>query len=143
MADNEQPGVAIVVHDVTELRKLETMRRDFVANVSHELKTPLSSIKAYAETLRLGAVNDQEKNLHFVERIESQAILLEHQIQDLLALARVESGDAAFELSEVSINDVCQECYHQFETFAAESEVSLNLANLSPSTDRVCGSGSG
>ena len=67
------PGVMIVLHDMTELRRLESLRRELVANVSHELKTPLAAIKGYAETLRLGAVNDQEHNLHFVRRIEEQA----------------------------------------------------------------------
>ena len=86
-------GVLIVLHDVTQLRRLENMRRDFVTNVSHELKTPLSSIKAYAETLRLGAINDPEHNLRFVQRIEEQAQRLHQLIADLLHLARVESGN--------------------------------------------------
>src|SRR5690606_22983674 len=60
------PGVVMVLHDVTELRRLEMLRRELVANVSHELKTPLSSIKAYSETLRLGAIDDPENNLRFL-----------------------------------------------------------------------------
>ena len=59
------PGVVLVMHDTTELRRLESLRRDFMANVSHELKTPLSSIKAYTETLRNGAVNDPETRADF------------------------------------------------------------------------------
>ena len=57
------PGVVMVLHDMTELRRLESIRRELVANVSHELKTPLAAIKGYAETLRLGAVNDQRAQL--------------------------------------------------------------------------------
>lgn len=99
-------GAVIVLYDVTDLRRLEDLRREFVANVSHELKTPLSSIKAYAETLRLGAIDDPEHNLGFVERIEEQAERLHQLILDLLHLARVESGKEAFDIREMSLQDV-------------------------------------
>jgi len=98
LADEKRPGVVVVLNDVTALRQLETMRRDFVANVSHELKTPLASIKAYSETLLMGAINDKEKSLEFVKQIEFHAELLNQQIQDLLLLAKVESGEGAFSL---------------------------------------------
>ena len=67
------PGVVLVLDDRTELVRLESLRQEFVANVSHELKTPLSSIKAYAETLRNGAIHDDQHNVVFVQRIEDQA----------------------------------------------------------------------
>ena len=67
------PGAVLVFHDSTDLRRLESLRRDFMANVSHELKTPLSSIMAYAETLLNGAMNDQDSNVGFVRQIEEQA----------------------------------------------------------------------
>ncbi len=76
----------LVLQDVTELRRLESLRQEFVANVSHELKTPLSSIKAYAETLSQGAINDSQNNLRFVHRIEEQAERLHQLILDLLSL---------------------------------------------------------
>ena len=82
----------MVLHDMTELRRLESLRRELVANVSHELKTPLAAIKGYAETLRLGAVNDKQHNLHFVRRIEEQADRLHELILDILQIARLESG---------------------------------------------------
>jgi len=84
--------VVCVFHDITELRRLETIRRDFVANVSHELKTPLSSIKGYAETLLDGALEDQEHARGFVETIHRQADHLAKLINDLLDLARIEAG---------------------------------------------------
>jgi two-component system phosphate regulon sensor histidine kinase PhoR len=102
------PGVVIVLYDVTELRRLESLRREFVANVSHELKTPLASIKAYAETLRLGAVHDASHNVGFVQRIEEQADRLHELILDLLHLARVETGKEAFDIKESSLGDVVE-----------------------------------
>jgi len=127
LADGTRPGIVVVLHDVTSLRKLETVRQDFVANVSHELKTPLASIKAYAETLRLGAINDQEKNLDFVKQIEFHADLLNQQIQDLLQLAKVESGEGAFSITDVDLNQVCHAVSGQFSMFAKEHQLELNL----------------
>lgn len=123
--NKEKTGIAIVFQDVTDLRALETMRRDFVANVSHELKTPLASIKAYAETLRLGALNDQEKNMSFVEQIESQADLLHLQIQDLMEIARVESGSLSSEREPISVNQSCNDCVNQLFDRASLSEIEL------------------
>ncbi len=125
------PGVVVVLHDVTELRRLENLRRDFVANVSHELKTPLSSIKAYAETLRLGAIHDQEHNVGFVERIEEQATRLHQLILDLLHLARVETGTEAFEFSAVSTRDICDACLLQHADGAAAAGVTLSVEDQS------------
>jgi two-component system phosphate regulon sensor histidine kinase PhoR len=119
------PGVVIVLHDVTELRRLENVRRDFAANVSHELKTPLAAIKAYAETLRLGAINDSQHNLDFVERIEDQANRLHQLILDLLQLARVETGKEAFEFAAVPVSDAVADCIAQHADAAASAGVSL------------------
>lgn len=124
---NDPGEVAVVLHDITELRALENMRRDFVANVSHELKTPLAAIKAYSETLRLGALHDQEKNLAFVEQIETQAELLNLQIQDLIELARIESGNAAADIKPTSINDVCRNCIELVEANAAQENIHVSF----------------
>src|SRR5262245_4566639 len=119
------PGVVMVLHDMTELRRLESLRRELVANVSHELKTPLSAIKGYAETLRLGAVNDPEHNLHFIQRIEEQTDRLHQLILDILQIARIESGEQAFELENVSVAEVIRESADQFIETAAAKEVEL------------------
>ena len=124
---DEMPGAAIVLHDVTELKQLETMRQDFVANVSHELKTPLASIRAYAETLKLGALNDPENNMRFVERIEAQADILNQQIQDLIQLARVESAQTAFEIVKIDLQKLCQQCVDMFASQAKSLKVELTL----------------
>lgn len=138
LADEEKPGLAVVLHDVTELRTLETMRQDFVANVSHELKTPLASIKAYAETLRLGAIHDQDKNIQFLEQIEFQADTLNHQIQDLLQLARVESGEKTFSISDVDVNLICESLHRQFLDAAAGRQLELQLQLAQPTPLARC-----
>lgn len=133
LADENRLGVVVVLNDVTSLRKLETMRQDFVANVSHELKTPLASIKAYSETLSAGAINDQEKNLEFVKQIEFHAEVLNQQIQDLLELAKVESGDIEFSISDVDLNQVCHNIVGQFSMLAQEHGINLKLDLTDPS----------
>ena len=138
LADEEKPGVAVVLHDVSELRQLETMRQDFVANVSHELKTPLASIKAYAETLRLGAIHDENKNIQFLEQIEFQADMLNNQIQDLLQLARVESGEKTFSINDVDVNMICESLHRQFLDAALGRHLELHLQLAQPTPLARC-----
>jgi len=119
------PGVVMVLEDVTELRRLENLRRDFVANVSHELKTPLSSIKAYAETLLAGALDDGEHRRQFVARIDEQADRLHQLIQDLLSLARIESGAEVHQIVPLPLAELVAGCveYH----LAAADAKQINL----------------
>lgn len=127
LAAEPRAGVMVVMHDVTELRRLENLRREFVANVSHELKTPLASIKAYAETLRMGAIDDAEHRMEFVSRIEEQGERLHQLIVDLLHLARVEAGQASFELVEIPVALAAEECFEQFRDAAATRGTGLHL----------------
>jgi two-component system phosphate regulon sensor histidine kinase PhoR len=90
-------GAVLVFHDVTETRRLERVRQDFVANASHELKTPLAAIKAYTETLLDWALHDENVNSKFLRRIEEQADRLNTLVLDLLSLARLESGEDFFQ----------------------------------------------
>jgi two-component system phosphate regulon sensor histidine kinase PhoR len=103
-------GAVLVLHDTTELRRLEGVRRDFVANVSHELKTPLSVIKANVETLLDGALDDAEHRGSFLERIAEQADRLHALILDLLSLARVESGSEAFVFQTIALGPLVGDC---------------------------------
>ena len=84
-------GAVLVLHDLTDLRRLETMRRDFVANVSHELKTPLTSISGYAETL-LTDTPTPDTTRRFLETILSNARRMQRLVDDLLDLSRIEAG---------------------------------------------------
>jgi two-component system phosphate regulon sensor histidine kinase PhoR len=121
------PGVVLVMHDTTELRRLESLRRDFVANVSHELKTPLSSIKAYTETLRNGAVNDPQTSQRFLARIEEQSDRLHHLIMDMLMLARIESDQQVFEIVAVDVAAVVNSCFETRRPAADAKHIELKV----------------
>ena len=86
-------GCLLVIHDITDIRRLETMRRDFVANVSHELKTPLTSIKGFLETLLEGALDDKENNRHFLIIMQNHTERLNKLVDDLLSLSHLESKE--------------------------------------------------
>jgi two-component system phosphate regulon sensor histidine kinase PhoR len=119
----------LVFQDVSELRRLESLRQEFVANVSHELKTPLSSIKAYAETLIGGAINDPRNNVKFVQRIEEQAERLHQLILDILSLARIESGQQAFDIAAVRIADVVRSCFAEHQAAADSKGIRLTTSS--------------
>lgn len=101
-------GCVLVMHDLTELRRLERMRQDFVANVSHELRTPVSVIRANSETLLDGALTDQKQARRFVEAIDRNAERLADMIADLLDLAKVESGKLQLEMAPVHLLAVAE-----------------------------------
>lgn len=119
------PGVVLVLHDVTELRRLENLRREFISNVSHELKTPLTSIQAYTETLLEGAVDEPETNRVFLSRIAEQAERLNALIQDMLRLARIESGRDVFEVQPVEVRSVVEACIESHQPVAQSKGVGL------------------
>ncbi len=97
------PGAVLVFHDETELRRLERMRQDFVANASHELKTPLASIKANTETLLEWALADEAVNVLLLRQIDEQVDRLDALIQDMLSLARIESGQETYPLRPIAL----------------------------------------
>jgi two-component system phosphate regulon sensor histidine kinase PhoR len=106
--EGDDVGAVVVLNDVTRLKRLEAVRRDFVANVSHELKTPVTSIKGFAETLEDGALDDPSAARRFVRIISGQADRLNSIIEDLLALSTLEqSGDSPLlQLEEADLCDV-------------------------------------
>jgi two-component system phosphate regulon sensor histidine kinase PhoR len=128
-------GLVLVLHDNTELRRLERLRHDFVANVSHELKTPLSVIKACVETLLDGAVDDPDHRGPFLERIDEQANRLHALILDLLSLARIESGEELYEFRAVPLGTLVAECVERHRARAeARRQV---LEAVPPESDKV------
>jgi two-component system phosphate regulon sensor histidine kinase PhoR len=103
-------GAVLVIHDVTETRRLERVRQDFVANASHELKTPLASIKAYAEALLEWGLHDDAVNVRFLHGIDDQADRLDRLILDLISLARLDSGQEPFQNVPLALGPVVLRC---------------------------------
>ncbi|HEX5003786.1 MAG TPA: ATP-binding protein [Gemmatimonadales bacterium] len=106
-------GAILVLHDQTEVRRLEAVRRDFVANVSHELKTPLTSISGYTETL-LADRPDEKTERQFLETILANAHRMQRLVDDLLDLARIESGRWQPEITAVEVEGVAREVWADF-----------------------------
>lgn len=107
-------GAVIVIHDVTELRRLEQMRTEFVANVSHELRTPLTSIKGFVETLLDGAADDPSLRERFLKIIQAETLRLQRLIEDLLTLANIEARENRAEMSSGKVSFV-QEAYKKIQ----------------------------
>lgn len=108
--DNEKVGGCLaVIHDITEIRRLETIRSDFVANVSHELKTPLTSIKGFVETLLESALDDKENNRNFLRIIQDHAERLNNLVNDLLSLSYLESKDITLNKQDFDLRRKAEE----------------------------------
>jgi two-component system phosphate regulon sensor histidine kinase PhoR len=120
-------GAVVVLHDVTELRRLERVRQDFVANVSHEFKTPLTAIQGFAETLLAGALDDPENNRRFLEIIRNHAIRLARLTNDLLKLARIEAGKMEVEFSSVGLLELIEGCTETTLLKANRKEITLEI----------------
>ncbi len=121
------PGCLAVAYDVTDLRRLEKMRRDFVSNVSHELKTPLTSIQAYADTLLNGGLEDEDSSRMFVERIVEQSERLSMLIQDLLRLAKIESEPEAFQIERCDALAIASTAFQDHQTVAETRQIALTM----------------
>jgi two-component system phosphate regulon sensor histidine kinase PhoR len=121
----DRRAVIAVLHDVTELERLERIRKDFVANVSHELRTPLAAIGGYAETLLDGALEDPRNNRKFVEVIRSQAIRLNNIASDLLTLSELESGRPDLPPEPVSLRSALEAAARVVESEASVRQVAV------------------
>lgn len=115
----------VILHDLTEVRRLDTIRRDFITNVSHELRTPLAGIKASAETLKEGALNDPQAAAEFVRHIENETDRLVQMVEELLELSRIESGAAPLRLSVVPVVPLVERCVERFTPQAERAGLRL------------------
>jgi two-component system phosphate regulon sensor histidine kinase PhoR len=120
-------GAVVVLHDVTELRRLERVRQDFVANVSHEFKTPLTAIQGFAETLLAGALDDPKNNRRFLEIIREHAARLARVTDDLLKLARIEAGKLELEFFPVGLHELIESCTETTLLKASRKKISFEV----------------
>jgi two-component system phosphate regulon sensor histidine kinase PhoR len=118
-------GVVVVLSDVTELRRLETLRRDFVANVSHELRTPIAAIRAAAETLEGGAVDDPQAARDFIGMIGRHAERLHQLVEDLLELSRIEAQKLDLQATPVDARELIDHMIGLYTLSAGRKEVAL------------------
>ena len=123
----EASSAVLVLHDITELRRLERVRRDFVANVSHEFKTPLTAIQGFAETLLGGALDDKANRTRFVEIIREQSQRLTRLTDDLLKLSRIEAGRLDLESHPVSVAALVNGCVESARLKAESKSIQITV----------------
>jgi two-component system, OmpR family, phosphate regulon sensor histidine kinase PhoR len=123
----ETSGAVVVLHDITELRKLERVRRDFVANVSHEFRTPLTAIQGFAETLLAGAMNDPQHRGRFLEVILEHSRRLARLTEDLLMLSKMDADRLELEIRRVSVAQLIESCIETSRHRAAEKEIEISV----------------
>ncbi len=122
--DGERKTI-LVFHDVTRLKKLERIRTDFVANVTHEIRTPLTAIIGFVETLQQGAVDNPEKTLEFLRTIHENAQRLNRLVDDLLILTGIELGETNFHLERLTIEDALDQALALVADRISEKKLNL------------------
>lgn len=120
-------GAVLVLYDISELRRLERVRRDFVANVSHEFKTPLTAIQGFAETLLGGAVEDLGNRRHFLEIILDHAQRLTRLTDDLLKLSQIEADRMELEFNAISVPELIRGCVETARFRAEQKQLALQI----------------
>ena len=123
----EGGDLLVTIHDLSAVRRLETMRADFVANVSHELRTPIATLKAIAETLQGGAIDDRAAARDFVSRMQEEIDGLAQLVQELLSLARVESGADRLVLAEIDPTQLLRDAARRMSALAERADVALEV----------------
>jgi two-component system phosphate regulon sensor histidine kinase PhoR len=125
-------------HDITELKKLERVRKDFVANVSHELRTPLTSIKGFVEALQDGAINDPAQSSRFLSIISQHTNRMNKIISDLLQLSQIESKEFELKIEPFALKELVEEVVYTLKRSADQKSQSIEI-NLYPEGQKVLG----
>lgn len=116
-------GAVLVFHDITELKQLEQMRKDFVANVSHELKTPITSIRGFAETLLEGAKDDPELQERFLTIILKESKRIQELVQDLLELSKLENDESGLQMKKMNLGNLFKDIQPIVKQQAADKQI--------------------
>ena len=127
-----------VFHDITELKKIDKVRKDFVANVSHELRTPLTSIKGFVEALKDGAINDPGQSARFLSVISQHTDRMNQIISDLLQLSQIESKEFELKIEPFSIKELIEEVVYSLKRSAERKSQSLEISSI-PGDQKVLG----
>jgi two-component system phosphate regulon sensor histidine kinase PhoR len=137
ISGNILSGCLLLFQDLTELRNLQTMRRELVGNISHDLRTPLSGIKVMVETLRDGAFDDKNSAIDFLKRIGDEVDRLTQMVSELTELSRIEVGNAELKKEPVNLNELINEAIMQLKPLANKQNVTLNpmLSNILPTVN--------
>lgn len=126
--ENALSGFVAVFHDITQLKKLEQVRQDFVANISHELKTPITAIQGFAETLLEGALEDKEHALKFIENIKSNSKRINCLVDDLMTISKIELGIDKVEKSSIVLDHVAEAVLAVLKHKAAQKNLFLTTS---------------
>src|SRR5438445_4900274 len=132
----EVTGALVLFHDITELKKMDQVRRDFVANVSHELRTPLSILRGYIETLLDNPKTPHEELLRILRVMERHSNRLELLVEDLLTLAQLESGNPDLQLELVDLPEFLREMIRDWEKKLATKQLSI-VVDISPTLSPI------
>lgn len=139
----DEEKTMIVFHDVTRLKKLEQIRTDFVANVTHEIRTPLTAIIGYLETIKNGAINNIEETKKFIDIILKQAERLNRLVEDLLTISNIEMKETKLDFEEVSLNMAVNNVVSLVDTKAKSKNITIhnnvreNLAPIKADRDKL------
>ncbi|MGP1411576.1 MAG: ATP-binding protein [Peptoanaerobacter stomatis] len=126
-------GIIVVFQDITEARRLEELRREFVANVSHELKTPITSIKSYSETLLDGALDDRETAYDFLNVIKNESDRMNKIIKDLLQLSHIDYKKESWDMTKTDINSIVKDCINKMKLHAdKKNQQIIDKTSLKP-----------
>lgn len=125
----------VILHDLTQIHRLQTVRRDFISNISHELRTPLASLKAVVETLQDGALDDPPAAQRFLQRAENEVDVLTQMVEELLELSRIESGQVPFRFQVTAVSNLLLAPMDRLRPQAQRKQIEMILdvpANLPP-----------
>ncbi len=125
---DELTGFVAIFHDITELKKIEQVRKDFVANASHEIKTPITAIKGFADTLLEGALDDKEHAVKFLKSIQSNSERINSLVDDLMTISKIEMGVVKIEKSSIGFPDIAQAVHALLREKAAAKNLSLKIS---------------